>query len=75
MDGNEMSEILREIGGEAGELARRLDVRPDTVRRWLNRRREIAGPQSENWRSGGGGAVGQSTGQQRKLLSIDPVRA
>jgi plasmid maintenance system antidote protein VapI len=41
MDADEMSEILREIGWEPAELARRLDVRQDTVRRWLSGRREI----------------------------------
>lgn len=41
MTGDEMSEVLRQIGWTAGELARRLSVREDTVRGWLNSRRGV----------------------------------
>jgi len=41
MTGDEMSEVLRQIGWSASELARRLNVREDTVRHWLNGRRGI----------------------------------
>jgi transcriptional regulator with XRE-family HTH domain len=41
MTGDEMAAVLKAIGWTAGELARRLGVRPDTVQSWLAGRREI----------------------------------
>jgi DNA-binding transcriptional regulator YiaG len=41
MTGDELSELLREVGWPAAELARRLSIREDTVRGWLNGRREV----------------------------------
>jgi hypothetical protein len=41
MDAAEFSEVLRAIGWSAGELARRLSIRPGSVYDWLNARRPI----------------------------------
>jgi hypothetical protein len=48
MTGDEMGEVLRQIGWPTAELARRLNVREDSVRSWLNGRREIP-PNLERW--------------------------
>jgi DNA-binding transcriptional regulator YiaG len=44
----ELSDILREIGWPAAELQRRLGVREETIRQWLNGRRTIP-PNLEQW--------------------------
>jgi hypothetical protein len=41
MTGDEMFEILRQLDWSPADLARRLGVRPDTMRQWLHSRREI----------------------------------
>jgi DNA-binding transcriptional regulator YiaG len=48
MTGNEMFEILRQLDWSPAALARRLSVRVDTVRQWLNSRREIP-PNLAEW--------------------------
>lgn len=46
--GDEMAEALKAIGWTSGELARRLDIRADTVQSWLIGRRPIP-PNVERW--------------------------
>jgi transcriptional regulator with XRE-family HTH domain len=41
MRGDELAEILKAIGWSSAELARRLNVRHDTVMSWLNGRRRV----------------------------------
>jgi hypothetical protein len=48
MTGEEMSEVLRQIGWPLGELCRRLSVREDTARGWLSNRRPIP-PNVAQW--------------------------
>ena len=48
MTGDEMAATLKAIGWTSGELARRLDIRADTVQSWLIGRRPIP-PNVERW--------------------------
>lgn len=48
MSGDEMTTIMRKLGWSAHELARRLDVRPQTVTGWTSSRRPIP-PNLAEW--------------------------
>jgi plasmid maintenance system antidote protein VapI len=41
MDADELNRTLAQIGWSQHELARRLEVRPDTVRGWVTGRRTV----------------------------------